>query len=532
MNRNIQTQPIILKGGLNLAASVLELGAGEAIQLFNYEVNTLGRYQRIMGYERFDGRLSPSSVTSKDVGGPFADDAETETAMAALREVRRSAIQPVQGSGPIRGVAQYKGVTYAFRDSVDGEQCFMWASSADGWEIVAGPALIAGGKYEFAIANFGASNSSIKLYGVDGKNPLFEFDGNRFLQIKGPIPEKHPTHLEVLSSQVMVNAYQSGTFVFSAVGDPKDFLNGGEIGCGDEITGLDLQANNAMAVFCRNRTYVLYGTSKADFQLQDLSKTTGAIAGSIQTIGDSIYIDDRGMTRLNRVQEFGNFDMATMSQKVEPLLARYARRILSSFVIKEKNQYRVCFEDGTGLICTFFGAEVAGFSTFDYRKTIRCTFSGEDESGREVIFFGSDDGYIYQAERGFSFDGAEIMHVLRPAFTTLGSPDYKKRWRKAVIEIDTAARTTLFCIPDFNYSDPNTPFHIPIPIVADGGGGYWDEGTWDESRFSAASTFTSDVYLDGLSRNISITFSGGAINEPPHILNSLIIHYSQRGRRR
>ena len=546
MSRNIQTVPIIFKGGLNLSSSVLEMQPGEAVQLFNYEVNPLGRYQRVMGYERFDGRPAPSQVKAVELDGyPFSNDDVLAEQITSERDTRRAIIKPVQGSGPIRGVAQYNGSVYAFRDDDNGKYCVMWKSGVNGWERVITPALVGGGKYEFSVANFGASSSSIKLYGVDGKNDLFEFDGRRFLQIRGPIQGKKPTHLEVLSSQVMINSYQGGTFVFSAVGDPTDFVNGGEIGAGDEITGLDLQANNSMAVFCRNRTYILYGTSKADFQLQDLSKTTGAVEGSIQTIGDSVYLDDRGMTRLNRVQEFGNFNTATMSQKIEPLIAKYARRVTASFAIKEKNQYRVCFDDGVGIICTFFGTEVSGFSTFDLKKVVRCTFTGEDDDGREVVLFGSDDGYIYQMQRGFSFDGEVIQHVVRPAFANLGSPEYKKRWRKVVVEVNTAATARILCTPEFDYSDPYIPFHRPgetIPesiaqeiqheILAKGGGGYWDQGSWDDTRWASALTYTSDIYIDGVSRNISVVFSGEAQDEPPHILNSVILHFSPRGRRR
>ena len=543
---SVQFKSIIFKGGLNLASSVLEMQPGEAVQLFNYEVNPLGRYQRIMGFERFDGNLAPSEVTPSELDGyPFDNDEVLASQVLKERTKRREEIKKVPGSGPIRGVAQYKSATYAFRDDANGRYCAMWKSSVDGWVRVTTPSLTAGGRYEFSIANFGASSSSIKLYGVDGKNDLFEFDGERFIQIRGPIKNKKPKYIEVLSSQVMVNAYEGGTFVYSAVGDPTDFVNGGEIGCGDEITGIDLQANNSMAVFCRNRTYVLYGTSKADFQLQDLSKTTGAVEGSVQTIGDSIYIDDRGLTRLNRVQEFGNFASATMSQKVEPLIAKYARKVTASFALKEKNQYRVCFDDGVGLICTFFGTEVSGFSTFDLKKVVRCSFSGEDENGREVVFFGSDDGYVYQMQRGFSFDGEPIQHIVRPAFANFGQPELKKRWRKVVAEIDTVATAKIMCTPEFDYSDPFLPYHRPdetIPdavaqeiqyeILAKGGGSYWDQGSWDDTRWSAANTFTSDIYIDGVSRNISVVFSGEAIDEPPHILNSVILHFSVRGRRR
>lgn len=526
-----QVAQIIFGGGLNLDASVLEMSPGEAVQLFNYEVSTLGRYQRVIGYERFDGQPAPSEVVPKDLSGyPFANDEDERVAVQAEKDARRVAIQPIEGSGPIRGIARYNGHVYAFRDDASGTQSYMWRSTPTGWQRVTTPSLTGGGKYDFRIANFGAGSDTIKLYGCDGVNKLFEFDGERYIEIDSPIAHKNPTHIEVLASQVLVASFDGGTIATTLPGDPTNWTT--EIGTGDTITGIDLQANNSCAVFCRNRTYVLYGTSSADYQFQDLSKSTGAAEWSIQTIGDSIYIDDRGLTRLNRVQEFGNFDMATMSQKVDSLINRYARRITDSFCIKEKNQVRWCFDDGTGLICTFSGKEVAGFSTFDYGKIIRCTFSGEDENGKEVIYFGSDDGYVYQAEKGFSFDGEPIEFVFRPAFAHFGYPDMKKQWSKLVIEASALNDATVTCVPDFDYSDPNIPYHRPKTLVITSPGGYWDEASWDEALWSESSIFTSDFYIDGLSRNISTTFSGSATGEPPHIIHSVLAHFVPRGRRR
>jgi hypothetical protein len=537
----IQTIPIVFQGGLNLVSSTFNMQAGEAVELNNYEVNPLGRYQRIMGYESFDGQPAPSEIVESELTGyPFATDELLVQAVTNERDARRTAIQPIEGSGAIRGVVRYNGSVYAFRDNTQGDQCYMWKATSTGWQKVTTPFLFAGGKYEFVTANFGASSNSIKLYGVDGKNHLFEFDGYKFIQIKGAIPNKFPTHLEVLSSQVMVNSYEGGTFVFSAVGDPTDFLNGGEIGTGDEITALDLQANNTMAVFCRNRTYMLYGSSKADFELQDLSKNTGAVDRSVQTIGDSIYLDDRGLTRLNRVQQFGNFASATISQKVEPLLSKYVRRVTASFAIREKNQYRLCFDDGTGLICSFFGSEVSGFSTFDYGKVVRCAYSGEDENGKEVLYFGSDDGYVYQMQKGFSFDGQAINHKFIPTLVNLNAPEVKKRWRKAVVEIDTLSTALIRFEPEFDYPDPaqfdqtidQTSQTMSYIILAKGGQTYVNQNTYNEQLVSQAKTYTADVYVDGVSRNMSMTFSGNAIEEPPHILNSAVLHFSPRGRRR
>lgn len=532
----LKVSPVILKGGLNLAGSILELAPGECTQLLNYEVNTLGRYQSCLGFERFDGKPAPSAVRAQDLPGfPFASDAEELVSYEAEQEVRRSLILPVPGSGPVLGGFTFNGATYAFRNNADGTAANLYRSSGDGWQLVTTPALLPNGRYETVTTNFTGSAGTKEVLGVDGVNKAFRFNGTTFTQITGPITPDAPTYIEVNPAQVLLLGYRKGSLIFTGVGDPTKFAavdGGGEIGVADEITGLAVQPDNSIAVFCRNRTYVLYGKTKEDFNLTTLSLSTGAIPRSIQSISDSVYLDDRGMTRLNRVQQFGNFDMATISQKIEPLLLRYRDRVTASFTVKSKNQYRLCFDDSTGIIVTFFGAEVAGFSTFSYNKVVRCAFSSEDATGKEVVFFGSDDGYLYQAETGFSYDGEEFAGTMRPAFNDLGSPDLKKKFHKAVMQVDAVADTVLTVTPDYDFSDPEIPPSASTTITAKGGGGYWDAATWNEFTWSSATTFTADMYIEGVARNICLVVNYRSRRTPPHILNSFLIHASPLGRRR
>ena len=536
MASNTQVIPVSLRGGLNLAAGTLEIDPGECAQLLNYEVNTLGRYQRCLGYERYDGRLAPSEVMSYMLPGyPFDNDEEELAAVEAERAIRRAAITVVPGSGRILGIFVFKGFVYAFRNNAAGTEAKLWVSSSTGWLAVTTPTLLPNGHYKTILTNFTGSAGSIEIVGVDGVNPAFRYNGTAFTQITGPITPDKPTHVQALPSQVLLLAYRGGSLVFSGVGEPEEFSpvdGGGEIALADEITGMELQPDNSMAIWCRNRTYVLYGTSSADFNLTTLTTNTGAIQGSVQSIGDSIYLDDRGLTRLNRVQQFGNFDSATISQKVEPLLKRYTTRVTTSFVIKSKNQYRLCFDDGTGLIVTFFGVEVSGFSTFDYNRIVRCACSAEDAQGRDVVYFGSDDGYVYQAEKGFSYDGAEYTDVLRPAFNHLGQPEQIKRWRKVVLECESLGKTDITVIPEFDYSSPDVPADRVQYLSVIGGGGYWDQATWDQTTWTAASVYTADIYMDGVARNMSLVITSTSNISPPHITNSLLVHVSPRGRRR
>lgn len=528
--------PVIFRGGLNLSATLLDLTAGECRQLHNYEINTLGKYQRILGYERFDGRPAPSDVKPSMLEGyPFPNDASELLAINAARALRRNNIQPVPGSGRILGCFVFGAFVYAFRNTEDGSAAKLWRSSLSGWTEVPTPALLPGGRYETLRCNFSGSAGGIEVVGCDGVNPAFRFDGSTFTQITTSITPNAPRHLQVLPSQVLLLAFAGGSLLYSAVGDPTKWSpvdGGGELAVSDEIVGMTIEPDNSCAVFCRNKTYVLYGRSRADFNLTTLSMTTGAIEWSIQSVAGAIYMDDRGLTRLNRVQAFGNFDAATISQAIEPLLRGYVGRAVGSFVVKRKNQYRLCFEDGGGVILTFAGQDNYGFSTFSFGKTIRCVTSDEDAAGREVIYFGSDDGYLYQAEKGFSFDGLPYTDVMRPAFTDLGAPDINKRWFKTVVECETPGRTTLTMVPDFDFSSPENAADQPKYLEVFGGGGYWDQATWDETTWSAASAYTADIYMDGVGRNMSLLVTSTSDSNPPHILRSMLIHAAARGRRR
>lgn len=527
--------PVPFGGGLNLAASTIELKPGECVQLHNYEVNALGRYQSILGFERYDGKPAPSGVKPSELAGyPFASDQEEEDVVEEERALRRAVINQVPGlaGSKVNGLFVFGGSVYAIRPYTS-TAARMYRSTPAGWQLVSTPDLTTG-FYKTVIANFTGSAGTKEVIGCDGVGKAFRFNGTTLSFINGPITPDQPVEPVVLPSQVLLMAYRNGSIVASAVGDPTKWspIDGGvEIGLADEFVGFSMQPNNSCAVFCRNRTYILYGKSKLDFNLTDLSIETGAIGGSIQSIGDSIYLDDRGLTRLNRVQQFGNFAMAAFSQNIDPLLKRYVGRVASSWVVKNKNQYRICFTDGTGIIVSFFGDQVSGFSTFSYNMPVRLSCSAEGADGQEVIYFAGDDGYVYQADKGFSFDGEALRTVIRPAFYS-PKPGYAFRWRKITLETDMVGQKTLTLQPEFDFANPTSqPDEVQYSEIA-GGGGFWDQGTWDETAWSAAITHRTDIHIDGVAENMSLLITTSSTKDAPHILNSMLVHVSPRGRLR
>lgn len=111
----------LLAGGLDLVTPGIAKRAGTVLAGLNYEP-VHGGYQRVQGFERFDGHPRPS-----------------EGADQADRAARRALITRVPGQGPVRGVAVFNGEVLAFRDKEGGESAGMYKSTPSGWSAVTMP---------------------------------------------------------------------------------------------------------------------------------------------------------------------------------------------------------------------------------------------------------------------------------------------------------------------------------------------------------------------------------------------------------
>ncbi len=111
-------------------------------------------------------------------------DTYYNTNIFAATTLARSHITAVPGSGSILGIALYKGIVYAARNASDGLTAAIYKSSASGWTAVK-EGLIAGGEWRFTVANFTGSATTLSLFGCDGKNDPFYFDGTTYDKITG-----------------------------------------------------------------------------------------------------------------------------------------------------------------------------------------------------------------------------------------------------------------------------------------------------------------------------------------------------------
>ncbi len=694
-----------LGGGLDIVSPALSISPGRCLAMVNYEPFYDGGYRRCDGFERYDGRSKPSAasfigmeiddetyfsegdavigstsgatgviaaiseswiavtkvtgtfvlgellngavevLSTPEVGGaPDADTAD-EFLLAAQDEYRAD-IQPVPGTGPVRGVWQRDATVYAIRDDDDSAgQAVLWRSSTSGWTVSgitmthyvyfdgggggtaqALPAegtaingqtsgatavvhrvvelggatgtndaygylvlktvvgsfinnenlrvvttkfadaasngasfvLPPGGRYRFINHNFFGGSGTRRTYAVNGVGPAIEIDENHVVSpILMPLVAEDDQPASNVPFQIREHrnhlflAFPGGSLVHSVVGEPllmNGFLGAAEFGVGAEITGLSSVAGNVLVVSTDGFTKGLYGKNIDDWDLQTVGEKTGGKLNSVQVL-DTVYaLDDLGITSLARVQSFGNFAGSTVSQRIQPLVQAMRTRVTDSTIARSSNQYRVYFDDGGALVMYVKSAgsdnQAPGtggveFGFLSYPFAVDRIYNSEDETGKERTYFVTDDedgdGYAYEDQIGASFDGEEIASYVRLAFNHVGSPAYRKRFRRLDVELTTTAQIELRIVQDLSYGSTESSSGQTDLTASDidetdvfGGGGFWDSSNWDEFSWDGQNISGARAPLSGTGENVGFVIFNQSALADSFILQGLTIHYDLR----
>lgn len=670
-----------LGGGLDLVTPAIALNPGKLIDAQNYEPAIGGGYRRISGYERFDGRTSPTAAhywylpcvlsASVSVGATVTGATSGATgkvlavlanllvlgrvtgSFAALENLTVSAatvgqtisagqqdgaplpsdhadykllaandlrndIATIPGSGPIRGVAVYNDVVYAFRDNVGGTAGNMYKATTGGWVQVAfktklpftnavgqvnvgdtitgatsgatatvvgallrtgtwtasgvgilvissvtgtfasGEAIqvggvtkatssaassaitrAPGGHVESVNYNFTGSTANTKLYGADGVNPAFEFDGTNYFPIATGMAVDTPQHVYCHRGYLVLSFL--GSVQLSALGNPYAWtvvLGASEISTGDPVTGFLSQsgtsAGASLAIFTAGKTFILYGTGTNNFQLVASNFDLGYLPYTCQQVSNDAYgMTARGIQALITTLNYGDFDYASISHMVQPLILKKRGMECASTTLREKNQYRIYYTDGTALAVGLTGDKVSGICPLNYGKPVRCIVTATLSTGQEVTYFGSDDGYVYQDNTGTSFDGNPLEAWARLPFNNDRSPLVRKCFRRAVLEVVAEGYAQVNASYDLGYGNPQVQPSAPqADQVLSGAGGYWDQFTWDQFVWDAQVIANPVLSLDGTEKNISLLFYSNRAQDAAHTISGITLITSQRALQR
>lgn len=389
------------------------------------------------------------------------------------------------------------------------------------------------GRFEFVNHNFAGTANSTKMYGCDGVNKAFEFDGTVFARIHTGMTTDTPKHIIAHKKHLFLSF--AGSVQHSGIGTPHiwSVISGAaEIAVGDTVTGF-LQppggtTAGALIIFTRNKTSVLYGNSSSDWNLITFNPDAGAIEWTSQYAGQCILLDDRGITTLETSQRFGNFTDADISALMDPYINALRSSAIASCVVREKGQYRLFFSGGAALYITFIEGKLAGMMPITLEDNPTCACSLESSTGEEVIYFGADNGMVYQMEKGTSYDGDAINANVELAFNHFGSPRQLKQFRKAVAEVSGSGYCEFSMSSQIGYGSTLIPQGRTDTVTNELSATNWDSFVWDQFFWDGRTLLPSEAHLDGTAENISLVFASNSDEFEPFTLNGAIVDFTPR----
>ena len=456
-------------------------------------------------------------------------------------------VQEVPGEGMVLGLTIFEFKIYVWRKKVGINQIGMYIESPTGWleiDTSADPIVYSTTvthTFKFAQYNFYAATDSFSLYWVDGVNKCRAYDGTTVTTIVN-------TGMGILDAPINIAchnfhlflAYRGGSLQHSVLGDPAVWdatVGASEIGLGAEVTNLVAGVSSSLIIYLGEAIRVLQGNSVDDWVLEVFSDVSGAYAKTARRLLGTVFsVGDRGLSTLQAVQEFGDYAANSISQRFKQTLFSNKNSITSTAVSRDLNQYRIFFENKTGIYVSFEGKELRGATFVEFPDAVTLSAQGETSDQVEMIVFASNDepGFIFKMDSGNSFDGNPILCRMSTAFYHYGSPRQYKAFKRATFEINAENNHKFSVKVDFDYNElgsPRTIWYNPV-IYAATGGAIYGEGVWGTMKYGVSQETTRvPIYLQGVGTNMSYKIISNETYKHQHIIQNIITDYSLVGRR-
>lgn len=399
--------------------------------------------------------------------------------------------------------------------------------------------IAAGGIYYFRTTNFNVSqdpNTGFRLYGVNGVSNGFEYDavGDTFVAIETGMSPDVPQHLAIHGDCLFFGF--DGSLQNSGYQLPLNWnvvFGADERSVGEPITFLREDVNETLVIGTRRNIWNLTGLQPELFQLRKYASNTGAVARTDEIPGQLVFMEDRGFTTASATAAYGNFAASSLSDKILDLVTDLMATDtpVGAVVTRKKNMYRIVFASGT-VLCLSINAQgqFGGWLEGSYVLRMSGFYGGFSQKPGDVqverCFLCGENGYLYEADVGRSFDGQTVRSFLRLAYYAAKTPDTFKRWRRIQVDLSPEGISTLSMSVDFDFGNRSGQSNQPLDFV--GNGGFWDVSTWDAFIWSAARYTQAIMKVEGEGFNIGLFFAGNSNNEVPATLYGASLQYSDR----
>ena len=396
--------------------------------------------------------------------------------------------------------------------------------------------ILPGGKYEFVKCNFSGQLVTRRIYGCDGANKCFEFDGTTYAPITTGFSPDVPSHICFHKNYLFIS--QASSLIYCGVGTPFKWDStdgGGEITTGDTVTDMltlpGSQTTATLGIYLRSNTAFLYGLDPTTFNYVTFNSGIGALPYSAQNLYDTFAFDSLGVINLKTTLNWGNFLPTTLTKNILPFILQERGKLVDSSINRSKSQYRAFFSDGYGLWVTMVNQQYLGSGVVQFPNPVNCVDETSTSNGGEASYFGSNDGlgYVYQLDTGPSFDGAALPAYVTLAWDAIKTPRILKRFRAASIEIQSSTYAQISFGYALGYGSPNIGQPTTVSYSSNFSGvPYWDSFTWDNFTWDGQTLLPTDVDMTGTAENVQVTLSSGTNYIGAFNLNSVIQHFTPR----
>lgn len=453
----------------------------------------------------------------------------TSTATAVLK--RQALESGTYAGNTAAGTLVFASVTGAFQNGENLQVGGVTKAVASG--VDAALTLQPNGRFEFVNANFTGSTDTKRMYWCDGVNRAFEFDGTTAVPINTGMATDAPSHIAFHLYHLFLSFF--GSVQFSSTGFPYQWspiTGAAELAMGDTVTGFAVQPAGttaaALAIFTRGRLSILYGTGSTNWTLLPYKDEIGAFAFTMQNLAQTMFLDLQGVTNIATTIAFGNFTYAVVSNQVKNTLVGWRTLAVASSVSRDLGQYRLFFTNNYGLYIAMIGQKVIGVMPVLYAHTVRCTTQGTMSDGTEVSYFGSDNGFVFQMDKGTSFDGSNIEAYINLAYNFSRSQRLLKRYRPGVLEVQGSGYAEFSFGYSLGYGISDVIQPDAQTIINNLSSVFWDAFTWDAFVWDGITLTPSTFECDGEAENISLAITSNNDYTAPFTITGGLINYSPR----
>jgi len=264
----------------------------------------------------------------------------------------------------------------------------------------------------------------------------------------------------------------------------------------------------------------LYGSSIYSFREEKLSDDLGQIGRQA-----SVSFEDKAFFQSNRGIEyfdpstprmFNNIARGTCADELTSL-SRTVREAAVMIYWPKKHRLLVSYPTaGTPIIYVFYlqhpRVDEDGNIWFPHSTytgitvTAMVVLDATGDAGE--LYWGTDDGYIYQFDSGWSDDGTAIDWRFKWGFTDCGLPIHVKNFSRVYLPARTVGTLDITLNMDFSKKTQSktTTTYLPTEV------GIWDAGKWDEAKFGEAYVLTRHTRYNKMNGiKAAIIVSGNSI---------------------